>query len=103
MLKELGWAELKDRRRNQRMILIYKILNNLIAIDSDTVNINRATRPSRHRHKEQLSRPTASDKHSPLWHCTVFRSVPEWNALPASAAEAESLDIFKGQLSASLP
>ena len=104
LLKELGWAELKDRRRNQRMTLVYKILNNLIAIDKDTVDIQQAKRPhNSHRHKVHLLRCRANDQSSPLWHGTVLRSIPEWNALPASTAEAESLEVFKTQLGAPSP
>ena len=103
LLKELGWAEMKDRWRNQRMTIIFKILNNLIAIEQDTLDIKPARRPQRNRHKNQLLRPTASDPHSPLWQSTVYRSIPEWNILPAPAAEAESLEVFKNQLVAVAP
>ena len=33
MLDELGWRSLKKRRADQRLIMLYKIVNNLVEID----------------------------------------------------------------------
>ena len=33
MLDELGWRSLKQRRTDQRLIMLYKIVNNLIEVD----------------------------------------------------------------------
>ena len=104
LLKELGWSDLVDRRRNQRLILIYKIFHNLIAIPPESVNIVRTRRSARHsKNPEKLQQPRASYKASPLWRSTVFRSIPEWNKLPASVAEADSLQAFKSRLAALKP
>ena len=101
LLKKLEWAELSDRRRNQRLILVYKSLHNLIAVPPGDVSLVRSSRPPKETlNQDKLQRPSASDPHSPLWHSTVFRTIPEWNSLPASTAEADSLDIFKGRLAA---
>ena len=104
LLKDLGWAELADRRQKQRLTLFYKILNNLIAIDSDSIDIIRARRSARHaKNPDKLQRLRASCKESPLWLGTVFRTTPQWNALPASIAEADSLEAFKSRLAAHKP
>ena len=104
LLKELKWTTLADRRRNQRLVLFYKILHNLIAVPPDLVGIQRAARPARHpRNQDNLQRPRASQKTSPLWSSTVFRTIPEWNNLPASIAEADSLSAFKSRLTARHP
>jgi len=36
MLNKLNWASLKDRRDNIRLLMMYKIFNNLVEIDSDS-------------------------------------------------------------------
>ena len=33
MLDELGWRSLKQRRADQRLIMLYKIVNNLVEAD----------------------------------------------------------------------
>ena len=79
LLKKLGWSELADRRWHQRLTLIYKTLHKLIAIPPDTISISRASRPAcGSRNQDNLQRPRASDKHSPLWHSFSFRTIPEW-------------------------
>ena len=105
LLKRLGWAELSDRRRNQRLILIFKILHELIAIPPDEVHIIRASRPPGNieLNQDSILRPRANDTFSPLWKSMVFRTIPEWNRLPATVAEAESLEIFKNRLTAHKP
>ena len=104
--------ELKDRRQKHRETLFYKILNNLIAIDdtivdsSDKLKLTYNNRKQRkvngvEKHPKQLKPLSASDTNSPLWRATAVRTVQNWNNLPAPAAEAATLDIFKTQLWAS--
>ena len=33
MLDKLGWCSLKQRRADQRLIILYKIVNNLVEVD----------------------------------------------------------------------
>ena len=104
LLKELGWQDLADRRRHHRLILLYKILNCHISVPPDEVSLIRAARPARRTSRSsnptKLQRPRASHKSSPLWKSPIFRSIPEWNSLPASTAEADSLLAFKSRLAA---
>ena len=103
LLKELGWAELSQRRRRQRLVLVYKIIQDLIAIPPESVDIALNSRPPRKRHSRQISRFRAGDQWSPVWKGTVARSVPEWNKLSPPCAEAETLDSFKAQLERAFP
>ena len=104
LLKDLKWADLADRRRDQRIILFYKILNSHLTVPLDELDIVRAPRPARlPKNQDNLVRPTASYKASPLWTSTVFRTIPEWNSLPASIAEADTVDTFKCRLAARTP
>ena len=104
LLRDLKWDPLADRRQNQRLILMYKIMNSLIAIPPDKVDIQRATRPPRlPKNQDNLQRPRASTKSSPLWNSTIYKTIPQWNELPAVVAEADSLLSFKRKLTATHP
>ena len=47
--------------------------------------------------------PATAYSSSPLWNSTVFRTIPEWDNLPATVVEADSLSLFKSQLTAPQP
>ena len=96
---ELGWLPLSERRRHHRLSILYKIRNGLLAVKPEAIDLVRNTRPGKQR---MYVRPSARDG-SPLWHQFVFRTVKEWNELPAIAAEAGSLDEFKSELVAPCP
>jgi hypothetical protein len=104
LLKELKWRSLADRRQDQRLPLIYKTLNGLIAIEPDKVDLLLSTRPTRgNTNPMSLQRPRAQHRASPLWNSTIFRTIPQWNSLPADTAEAGSLTIFKNRLACHTP
>ena len=48
MLDELGWRSLKQRRADQRLIMLYKIVNNLVEIDlsKELIPLRRHSRNS---------------------------------------------------------
>ena len=96
LLKDLKWRPLADRRRDHRIILLYKILQG-------SVNIHPKRTPRGVSNPDKLERPRATRKSSPLWNSTVFRTIPEWNQLPASIAEADSLTSFKSRLACVSP
>ena len=66
-------------------------------------NTRPARRTSRSSNPTKLQRPRTSHKSSPLWKSPIFHSIPEWNSLPASTAEADSLLAFKSRLAAPKP
>ena len=53
MMEELRWKPLHERRREQRLILLYKIVNDLVAIPADQ-HITYNNRRSTHGHNKQL-------------------------------------------------
>ena len=102
LLWDLGWKDLANRCHDQRLILPYKIINGHLAIPPDEVNIKKTQRKSR-KGNHLLERPRASHHSSPLWHSTIFRTIPEWNQLPAIVAEADTVTSFKGRVAALSP
>ena len=103
LLRDLGWLSLADQRHNQRLCLFYKLLNNIIDVNICDLDIRQLkdtdSRKSRGYHPNKLVRQHASDKSSPLWTSTVFRTIPQWNNLSTAALEAGSITTFKSQLS----
>ena len=104
LLRELKWQSMADRRRDQRITLLYKIVNSYISIDPTIVDIVQSTRPTRGRANPfSIQRPSAARPSSPLWNSTIYRTIPQWNSLPASVAEADSITSFKSQLASASP
>ena len=86
LLKELRWQDLADRRRHNRLILLYKILNYHISVPPDKVSLIRAARPA-HRASQSsnptiLQRPRASHKSSPLWKSPISAPSRSWIVYP---------------------
>ena len=104
LLKDLKWPSLSERRKHQRLSLLYQILHKKIAVPPEENFISRTSRPIRGALNQiKLYRPTASYRASPLWHSTIFRTIPEWNDLPASVAEADSVTTFRSRLTTLRP
>jgi hypothetical protein len=47
MLEDLKWKSLQTRRKEARLIMMYKIINNMVAINSQN-HFSKPTRKSRH-------------------------------------------------------
>jgi len=98
LLKDTHLDTLESRRRDARLTLMFKVVHGHVAIAPGHLGLESAdgrTRASHgHKFKERGSRKQQ------LKHSFVVRTVPEWNRLPASVAEAVSVDSFKAQLAA---
>jgi hypothetical protein len=95
MLQDLKWQPLADRRRDQQLILLYKIINGLVAIPADQ-HIQPNPRPSRNRHTKTLLIHTCNTdiyKHSFIPHSTI-----DWNSLPEATVTSKTVDRFKAAL-----
>lgn len=92
MLDELGWCSLKQRRTDQRLIMLYKIVNNLIEVD--IVNeLKPHSRHSRNIHSNSFRVPL--ERKTYLKYSFLPRTLEQWNALPAFLVTAPSLNAFK--------
>ena len=89
MLDELGWRSLKQRRTDQRLIMLYKIVNNLIVVDI----VNELKPHSRNIHTNSFRVPL--DRKTYLEYSFLPRTLKQWNALPASLVTAPNLNAFK--------
>ena len=92
MLKDLGWVTLEERRRQARLIMMHKILQNLVAISSHPIRyaINSKSRLAHQASLCQLH--TKSDGHKYSYYP---RTIIDWNNLPAATATARDIETFK--------
>ena len=95
MLQDLKWQPLADRRRDQRLILLYKIINGLVAILADQ-HIQQNPRPSRNRHTKTLLIHTCNT--DIYKHSFIPRSTINWNSLPEAIVTSKTVDKFKAAL-----
>jgi hypothetical protein len=98
MLSDLGWLQLKDRRRHIRLALFYKIVHNLIAVPHENI-LEKADSRTRSSHSFKF-RTIRSNK-DPYKYSFFPRTIVEWNPLPATIVQVENIDVFKKRLSPS--
>ena len=95
MLQQLRWESLQERRAKCRIIIFYKSIYNMIAVNSSTYLLPSHS-STRHNHSltyRQISTTTNYHQYS-----FYPRTIVQWNALPASVAEMKTLDQFKAGL-----
>ena len=90
MLDELGWRSLKQRRADQRLIMLYKIVNNLVEVDLSKELIP-LTRHFRNSHAKSFR--ISYEKKTYLQYSFLPRTIKQWNSLPATLATAPSFGV----------
>ena len=95
MLSDLGWQQLKDRRKHIRLALFYKIVHHLIAVPHEDIlrNPDSTTRSS-HNYKYRTLR-----SHKAPYKFSFFpRTILDWNPLSADIVHSDTIHIFKNRL-----
>ena len=96
MMNELGWKPLAHRRREQRLTLLFKIINGLVAIPA-TDHIVFNTRPSRSGHNKQIKVITTN---TDIYKNSFFpRTIKDWNSLSESAVNSDTVNGCKDSIS----
>ena len=80
------------------MTLLHKIVHGYVQIPREDLDLEDAYSRTRASHSHKFCQIQC--KTIEYLHSFSTKSVPKWNSLPASMAEASSLDIFKAQLAA---
>ena len=95
LLKDLNWAPLRDRRRDIRLAMLFKIVKCNMPVQADAVLLPADPRTrSHHRLKfKHIQSHTAQYKHS-----FFVRTVPEWNSLSEACVNADTVTAFQTQL-----
>ena len=96
MLQDLGLRNLQDRRRDLRLALLFKVVTNKVGVNTSDIGLIPADGRTRANHRFKFR--TISAKTSALKHSFAARTVGDWNKLPASLLELDSLDAFKAEL-----
>ena len=94
MLEELTWVPLSKRRENARLILFYKIINNLAMVPHSC--LEKAA--GRTRKKHNLKFRHIGYNVDPYGQSFFPKCISAWNGLAQEIAEANTLDLFKSKL-----
>ena len=97
MLSDLGWITLADRRKDLRLILLYKIIHGVTAVPTDNILVKadlRTRTGTSHNYKFMHLQPNTS-----AYKFSYFpKTIRDWNSMPAAIVECSSLELFKQQL-----
>ena len=93
---KLDWKNLEERRAASRLTLMYKIINKLVDVDIKNTPM-QLLNTQRHRSLPLTYQNLRPNKNS-YKYSFFFRTIPEWNSLPASVRTSNSLNIFKSEL-----
>ena len=99
LYEELGWQTLAKRRENAKLIIMYKIENNLVpnSLRSAIPGIDNPALPI-HNTRQGSSLPHFRAR-TDLFNNSFFPStVRSWNELPNDIKNSESLSVFKSKL-----
>ena len=95
MLNHLAWPTLDLRRRDTRLCLMYKIVNNLVAV-CPAHYLVPVTRPTRHSHPHSFIQLQCKNE---AYRSSFFpRTIVQWNLLPTEAVLSPGIEAFKGHL-----
>ena len=101
LLKDLQLETLEERRRQLRLLFMYKIVHGVVALSPESLDLTLSSQPSRqNKNKFKLFRPRAHT--TELQNSFLHKTIQEWNELPDSIAQADTVSSFKCRLS-SLP
>jgi len=93
MLNKLDFKTLAERRNESKLIFFYKVLNNLVDIDTSNILFPRPTIHNTRGHQLRFLSPTTRVN---CYHNSFFPStIRQWNNLPEYVINATSLEHFK--------
>ena len=97
MMQELNWTPLKERRCESRLIMLFKILNNLVAIPPDKhIKFKSKKYNLRSNHSKEiiLKNPDVDS-----YKYSFFpRTIVDWNGLSEKEVSCQSVNQFKAAL-----
>ena len=94
MIEQLEWTTLEERRKHSRLLMMYKLKNNIVRFDASSKLIPNE-RPSRNNNEQALRIPSC--KTTARKDSFYPRTIKEWNTLPNCTVSAPSPESFKAQ------
>lgn len=96
MLQKLKWQTLSERRAHSKVIMLYRIMNGLVAIPAAQPYLYPSSGRTRGHH---LQLRQHNCRISVYQHSYFPSVVCLWNVLPSTAVSAPSIEVFKSRLS----
>ena len=95
MLKDLGWESLADRRRDLRLVLLYKIVKHfaMVTTDDSLIPADLCTRAN---HPYKFRNITANT--TVFRHSFFLNTIPVWNSLQDETLKSTTAETFKSRL-----
>ena len=96
LIQNLGWDDLQLRRKNCRLVCLFKIVNQLveIPISDRLIPADKITRGGHNQAFKHIRANTTLGQNS-FW----YKTIPDWNSLSPAAIQAKTVAAFKGRLS----
>ncbi len=94
MLNDLQWESLATRRLHNRLLMLFRIQNGLVDIDSSQYLTPSSRSRGLHFYQERAT-------HASLRNSFFLRTISDWNRMPNIYTTAESPDALKAYLSTS--
>ena len=94
-IKDLGWADLQTRRTNSRLVMLYRVTQNLVEVPAAYHPTLRENQPPRGHQKQFVRLQPNVDAFK---FSFIPRTVVDWNNLDEQAIYADSIDNFKRAL-----
>ena len=85
MLQDLGLHQLKDRRREFRLALMFKVFHGHAGVDATSIGLTPADGRTRakHKYKFRVLDHTVGTNTSSFKFSFAARTISTWNSLPA--------------------
>ena len=100
LLNQLKWPPLSRRRKDQRLTLLFKIVNGEVGITPEDLGLVPGYRGTRSNHRFKFREPPGRTQETK--NSCLNTTIRDWNLLPPTLAEADSLSTFKSRLAAQL-
>ena len=96
MLQHLEWRSLSDRRKDSRLVMLYKIEHEKVAIPKNNILIPQ-TRQTRHSNSNSFQIPSCKTQYRK--ESFFPRTITDWNKLPDNIVNCTSVESFKSSIS----
>ena len=99
MMQDLGWEQLQTRRQQNKTVMMYRIVNNLVEIPANQYLTPTGVSTRGHQQRFLPYYCSVNAYQGPFFSSAIRL----WNALPASTVSAQSIDDFKVLICADIP
>ena len=95
IIEDLNWKSLEDRRKIAKLIMMYKLVNGLVLVNTED-SLIPPDRISRNNNTKAYQIPSCRTE---IRKESYFpRTIRDWNALPDNCVTIGSLETFKAHL-----